>query len=45
MKFEGKTVEKLKRIGTLKNWNKVRFLADDTIFESLEYEYEVLEKD
>ena len=45
MKFEkGKTVEKLKRIGdSKKTGTKVRFLADNTIFESLEYEYEVLE--
>ena len=46
MKFErGKTVEKLTRIGdSNKTGTKVRFLADDTIFETLEYEYEVLEK-
>ncbi|MBQ3415447.1 MAG: DNA topoisomerase (ATP-hydrolyzing) subunit B [Clostridia bacterium] len=46
MKFErGKTVESLTRIGDSdKTGTKVRFLADDTIFESLEYEYEVLEK-
>ena len=46
MKFEkGKTVEKLKRIGdSKKTGTTVRFLADNTIFESLEYEYEVLEK-
>ena len=46
MKFErGKTVEKLTRIGNSnKTGTKVRFLADDTIFETLEYEYEVLEK-
>ena len=46
MKFErGKTVEKLTRIGdSKKTGTKVRFLADDTIFETLEYEYEVLEK-
>ena len=45
MKFErGKTVEPLKRIGdSKKTGTKVRFLADDTIFETLEYEYEVLE--
>ena len=45
MKFErGKTVEKLTRIGdSKKTGTKVRFLADDTIFETLEYEYEVLE--
>ena len=46
MKFErGKTIEPLKRIGDSdKTGTKVRFLADDTIFETLEYEYEVLEK-
>ena len=46
MKFEkGKTVKPLEKIGTSdKTGTKVRFLADDTIFESLEYEYEVLEK-
>ncbi len=45
MKFErGKTVEPLTRIGDSKNTGtKVRFLADDTIFETLEYEYETLE--
>ena len=45
MKFErGKTVETLKRIGNSdKTGTTVRFLADDTIFETLEYEYEVLE--
>ena len=45
MKFEkGKTVEKLQRIGdSKKTGTKVRFLADGTIFETLEYEYEVLE--
>lgn len=45
MKFErGKTIEPLKRIGDSdKTGTKVRFLADDTIFETLEYEYEVLE--
>lgn len=45
MKFErGKTVEPLTRIGdSKKTGTKVRFLADDTIFETLEYEYEVLE--
>ena len=45
MKFEkGKTIEKLKRIGDSdKTGTKVRFLADGTIFETLEYEYEVLE--
>ena len=46
MKFEkGKTTEKLKKIGeSKKTGTKVRFLADDTIFESLQYEYDVLEK-
>lgn len=45
MRFEkGKTVEKLKKIGdSKKTGTKVRFLADDTIFETLDYEYEVLE--
>ncbi len=45
MKFErGKTVQKLERIGdSNKTGTKVRFLADDTIFETLEYEFEVLE--
>ena len=46
MYFEkGKTVKKLEKIGEAKGTGtKVRFLADDTIFESLEYEYETLEK-
>lgn len=46
MKFEkGKTVKKLEKIGeSNKTGTKVRFLADNTIFESLDYEYEVLEK-
>ena len=46
MRFEqGKTVKKLERIGDSKRTGtKVRFLADDTIFESLDYEYDVLEK-
>ena len=45
MKFErGKTVQKLEKIGdSNKTGTKVRFLADDTIFETLEYEFEVLE--
>ena len=45
MKFErGKTVQKLTRIGdSKKTGTKVKFLADDTIFETLEYEYDVLE--
>lgn len=46
MTFEkGKTVKKLERVGdSNKTGTKVRFLADDTIFETREYEYEVLEK-
>ena len=46
MSFErGKTVKPLERIGNSdKTGTKVRFLADNTIFESLNYEYEVLEK-
>ena len=46
MSFErGKTVKTLTKIGdSNKTGTKVRFLADDTIFETLEYEYEVLEK-
>ena len=46
MYFEkGKTVKKLEKIGdSNKTGTKVRFLADNTIFETLEYEYEVLEK-
>ena len=46
MKFEeGKTVQKLEKIGeSKKTGTLVRFLADDTIFETLDYEYEVLEK-
>ena len=46
MSFErGKTVKSLTRIGdSNKTGTKVRFLADSTIFETLEYEYEVLEK-
>ncbi len=45
MKFEkGKTVEPLKRIAdSKKTGTKVRFLADNTIFESLNYDYETLE--
>ena len=45
MKFErGKTVQPLTRIGDSKNTGtKVRFLADDTIFETLNYDYETLE--
>lgn len=46
MSFErGKTVKSLNRIGDSdKTGTTVRFLADDTIFETLEYDYEVLEK-
>jgi len=46
MSFErGKTVHPLERVGESdKTGTKVRFLADNTIFETLEYEYEVLEK-
>ena len=46
MYFEkGKTVKKLEKIGNAKGTGtKVRFLADDTIFESLDYSYETLEK-
>jgi len=46
MRFEkGKTVQPLKKIeDSNKTGTLVRFLADDTIFESLDYEYEVLEK-
>ena len=45
MSFErGKTVKPLTRIGdSKKTGTKVRFYADDTIFETLQYEYEVLE--
>ena len=45
MKFErGKTVQSLTRIGdSNKTGTKVRFLADDTIFETLEYDYSTLE--
>ena len=45
MAFErGKTVKPLQRIGdSYKTGTTVRFLADDTIFETLEYEYEILE--
>ena len=46
MSFEkGKTVKPLERIGDSdKTGTKVRFLADDTIFETLDYQYDVLEK-
>ena len=45
MYFEkGKTIRKLERIGeSKKTGTKVRFLADDTIFETQEFDYEVLE--
>lgn len=45
MSFEkGKTVKSLEKIGeSEKTGTKVRFLADDTIFETLEYEYDILE--
>ena len=45
MAFErGKTIKPLQRIGDSdKTGTTVRFLADDTIFETLEYEYEILE--
>ena len=45
MKFErGKTVMPLKRIGdSNETGTTVRFYADSTIFETLDYEYEVLE--
>ena len=46
MKFErGKTVEKLTRIGDSKDTGtKVRFLADNTVFETLDYDYSTLEE-
>ena len=46
MKFNrGKTVQPLKRIGDSdKTGTKVRFLADSTIFETLEYDYTTLEE-
>jgi len=45
MQFErGKTTKNLTRIGDSKQTGtKVRFLADDTIFETLEYDYQTLE--
>ncbi len=45
MSFErGKTVKHLEKIGdSKKTGTTVRFLADDTIFETLEYDYTVLE--
>ena len=46
MYFEkGKTIKKLEKIGDAEGTGtKVRFLADNSIFESLDYEYETLEK-
>ena len=46
MKFQrGKTVETLKKIGdSKKTGTKVRFLADSTIFETLEYDFATLEE-
>lgn len=46
MKFQrGKTIEKLTRIGDSdKTGTKVRFLADGTIFETLNYDYDTLEE-
>ena len=45
MYFEkGKTIRKLEKIGdSKKTGTKVRFLADDTIFETQQYDYETLE--
>ena len=45
MKFEkGKTIQSLERIGDSdKTGTKVRFLADDTIFEAVEYDFDILE--
>ncbi len=45
MKFErGKTIQKLTKIGEAKDTGtKVRFLADSTIFETTDYDYETLE--
>ena len=45
MRFErGKTVKKLTKIGdSKKTGTKVRFLADSTIFETTDYDYETLE--
>ena len=45
MKFaKGKTTQSLTKIGDAKDTGtKVRFLADDTIFETLNYDYETLE--
>ena len=46
MKFNrGKTVESLKRIGdSNKTGTRVRFLADGTIFETLDYNFDTLEE-
>ena len=46
MKFQrGKTTEKLTRLGdSKKTGTKVRFLADSTIFETLEYDFGTLEE-
>ena len=46
MKFNrGRTVESLKRIGdSNKTGTKVRFLADGTIFETLNYDFDTLEE-
>ena len=46
MKFQrGKTVEKLTKLGdSKKTGTKVRFLAEDTIFETLEYDFGTLEE-
>ena len=45
MRFEkGKTVKKLEKIGeSNKTGTKVRFMADDTIFETTDYDFETLE--
>ena len=45
MRFEkGKTVKSLTKVGDSKNTGtKVRFLADDTIFETTEYDFDTLE--
>ena len=45
MRFEkGKTIKPLTKIGeTKETGTEVRFLADDTIFETTEYDYETLE--
>ena len=46
MKFQrGKTTQSLTKIGEAKDTGTtVRFLADDTIFETLEYDFEILEE-